>query len=161
MTRLLITAALITSLAAGIRADTGDQKETGIVGKVIRLSSIERTDRWAGPCSGWRYGEFKSTPIRNRRLARCVFERVVPTEVSTALYVGDRESHFDEMADNGSCGGIFQHKHRYWAARALAVKARAWWRRWFTPWTGDIYDARLNVLTTALMVRWGGWGPWQ
>lgn len=120
---------------------------------------------WRGPCDGWINGEFveHDTPLgvqqaRTRHLIRCVFAIVAPAETSTALAIGDRESHFDHEANNGSCGGVYQHKFVYWAGRVAAY----FWSKWIAPFLrpGRIFNAYVNVWTTARMVRDVGWSPW-
>ena len=127
---------------------------------------------WKGPCVGFKNGQTlrKDTAhdikeIRNRRLIRCVFNTFAPGELSTALYVAERESNFDPWAWNHAiyrehdCLGTFQHMRAYWHARVLRY-LKPWWfpRSW-----PDVsaFDPRANAIVTAKMARSGGWSPWS
>ncbi len=130
--------------------------------------------RWRGPCDGWQNGEndTAATAVADRQrhtrnLVVCVFNRVSPGDLSTALYVANRESHFFPDAANPSgCLGVYQHQQAYWAPRAALVP-RAWlspylWSTWSYGGvaTASPFNPYVNVWATAIMVRSGGWAPW-
>lgn len=121
---------------------------------------------WRGPCSGWVNGEYvvHDTPLevqqnRTRHLVRCVFDRIAPTQTNTALAIGYRESKFDHEANNGSCGGVYQHKFIYWAGRVREHFDESWLVPFLRP--GRIFNAYVNVWVTARMVASEGWGAWS
>jgi hypothetical protein len=138
--------------------------------------AIASTPKPAGPCIG--YGVNHATPpaIRSTKmhaLIRCAFTWAhISSQTSHAFYVANRESRLVPWAANpwtrsacrpwsssayGSCG-LFQHLARYWPGRVRA-HLKAWWFPKTYPQVNP-YNARANALTTALMVRAGGWGPW-
>jgi hypothetical protein len=93
-------------------------------------------------------------PAFVRRLVICAANRYqVPGGASEALYIADRESHFDARAYNAWSGamGVFQHLSSYWPGRASAYG--------FPGWSG--FNARANIFVTMRMVKTGGWGPWS
>jgi hypothetical protein len=75
----------------------------------------------------------------------------VPGGPAMALYVANRESHYQPRAYNPSgCAGIYQHMLRYWPGRAAAYGFRGW----------SAFNARANIIVTMRMVHLAGWGPW-
>lgn len=125
---------------------------------------------WQGPCDGWRYGEHVThdTPmpiIRTRmtRLITCVFNRYAPGNVSTALYVADRESNLWPWAWNRSsdCRGLFQHKGPFWLDRVKAYLWRGWYPAATSRWPNvTALNPHANAIAAAKMVAAGGWSPW-
>jgi hypothetical protein len=95
----------------------------------------------------WRRG-----PWHVKRLIRCAaFHWNVPGGARRALYIANRESHFDPRAYNPSgCAGVYQHMLRYWPVRATTHGFRGW----------SPYNARANIIVTMRMVHRGSWGPW-
>lgn len=106
-----------------------------------------------------------TTPAEFRRhkmtgLIYCVFRKVgIPSQISTALYVADRESSLYPWAVNVSsgCAGLFQHMPSLWHGRAMQLPFRQFPHRA----TIGPLNARANAWAAAIMVRRGGWGPWS
>jgi LysM repeat protein len=71
----------------------------------------------------------------------------------TALYIAQRESKFDPLADNNfCCFGIFQI---YWEVH------KGWLADYGIHSSNDLLDASKNIAAAyALYQRSGGWGPW-
>ena len=88
-----------------------------------------------------------------RDLVVTLFGRIAGAgQVSTALCVANRESHFDPYARNhfSSAAGVFQ-----WVAAS--------WRSYSSRYgfTGaSVFDAYANIAVAAHAVANGGWGPW-
>lgn len=98
-------------------------------------------------------------PADVRRLIHCAADRW-PVDISTAMYVADRESNFQPHAYNPSgASGVYQHMAHLWPAR-IASFLRNTGRRFDVRHTSP-FNARANVLVTIRMVHQGGWGPWQ
>jgi len=92
--------------------------------------------------------------------AACVVRRLGANKVnlSDVMRVGECESHWNRVAYNPSgYAGIFQHAIRYWSGRVHSAMPEGWrigpWTRW--------QNSRSQVVTTVVMVRGGGWGPWS
>ena len=130
---------------------------------ILLVPTAAKAYDWEGPCSGSRYAETGTvTDAKMRGLVYCIFGRVAPSQIDTALYVAERESGFNPNAYNPSgCAGIYQHMTRYWSSRVATFLDRPWFRRMFPDWEPSVYDPRANIWVTALMVRAGGWGPWS
>jgi hypothetical protein len=80
-----------------------------------------------------------------------------PVDLSTALYIAERESHLDPFALNESsgCAGVFQ-----FARGTFASLVDSWPR--MNRWTGTwVFSARANVLRAIRLAHESGWGPWQ
>ncbi len=84
-------------------------------------------------------------------MIRCA-ARHFHVSVDTALYVANRESHYQPRAFNaGSCAkGIYQHLCHYWPERAQDFGYRGW----------SAFNGRANIMVTMKMVRRYGWEPW-
>lgn len=97
----------------------------------------------------WRRGEWHV-----KQLIRCAEDRwSVPGGAGMALYVANRESHFNPKAYNDYSGasGIYQHLRRYWPGRAHAYGFDGW----------SAFNARANIMVTIRMVhRMGSWSHW-
>jgi soluble lytic murein transglycosylase-like protein len=95
----------------------------------------------------WRRG----TP-HIKRLIRCAASHYGVDE-EEALYIAWRESRYRPAAYNetGDAAGIYQHKVKYWAQRAVEFGSADW----------SVFDARANILVTMRMVRVYGWEPWS
>jgi hypothetical protein len=89
-----------------------------------------------------------------KKLIRCAAHRwSVPGGASKALYIANRESHFNPGAYNSYSGasGIYQHLRRYWPGRASTFGFRDW----------SAFNARANIIVTMRMVhRLGSWSAW-
>jgi hypothetical protein len=97
----------------------------------------------------WRKGDWHV-----KQLIRCAEGRwSVPGGAEMALYVANRESHFEPTAYNDYSGasGIYQHLRRYWPGRANAFGFGGW----------SAFNARANIMVTMRMVhRQGSWSDW-
>lgn len=120
-----------------------------------------------GPCVEPRYKITRTMPLRerqdrNRALIRCVFNVFAPSQVSTALYIADRESNFDPFAWNRSsdCRGTFQHMYRYWTGRVDAYLYPSWFPNARWPRVSAFHE-RANAIVTAKIVAGHGWGAWS
>lgn len=101
----------------------------------------------------------KWTNDENVRTIKC-FARKFGVSVDQALYVAYRESRYNEWAfnDSSNAAGLYQHLLRYWAARADSYPN---WQRWMRIRSDCWCNPRINAFVTVMMVREGGWGPWQ
>jgi hypothetical protein len=131
----LIFTSLLLSVPVVISTTPAQAREQGVPARICDID--------------WRKGTWHV-----RQLIRCAEERwPVPGGASTALYVADRESHFEHDAYNSYSGasGIFQHLRRYWPGRAQAFGFRGW----------SAFNARANIMVTMRMVHHlGSWSPW-
>jgi hypothetical protein len=97
----------------------------------------------------WRKGRWHV-----KQLIRCAEDRwSVPGGAEMALYVANRESHFQPTAYNDASGasGIYQHLRLYWPGRADAYGFGGW----------SAFNARANIMVTMRMVhRLGSWSHW-
>lgn len=76
-----------------------------------------------------------------------------------ALYVADRESHFDAGARNTrswACG-IYQHIPRYWPDRYATYRMPVRFGRT----NPSCYSGRTNIIVGLGMAHRGGWSPWS
>ena len=88
-----------------------------------------------------------------KKLIRCAAGYYhIPGGASHALYIADRESHFQPHAYNAYSGaeGIYQHLARYWPSRSTTFGFHGW----------SAFNARANIIVAMRMVKRGGWGPW-
>lgn len=85
---------------------------------------------------------------------RCAAQKF-GVDVSTALYVADRESNMEWWAQNpsGACG-IYQHMPAYFESRLQAVPDH------FRRWKDSCFNARSNILAALWMAHRDGWGAW-
>jgi hypothetical protein len=125
---------------------------------------------WRGPCGTWHEGERDSgrtTPAirvsRTRNLIVCLFGKFAPEDLSIALYVADRESHFYPGAANPSgASGVYQHLASCFPGRVSAYLPRSWLAPWIWAKGGpSVFNPYANVVVTLFMVRGSGWGPWS
>jgi len=115
-------------------------------------------------CKGWRYRiergmHYDKIQRRARNLILCVFSLEGLTgQILTAWYVADRESNYLPWAYNPSgASGLFQHIASYWSGRRMMLpRAQFPNRARVSP-----FNARANTWVTAIMVRQGGWSPWN
>lgn len=153
MKRFLTAVAVAAALTAGLPG----------------MAQAQKGDRWKGPCEGWQYGEYVTSPAefnadvaqhkrQVRRLVVCVFDHFAPGNASHALYIMERESSGYPWADNPSshCRGLFQHLPDAWAGRAATYLWRGWFRKDPVSWS----DPRANAIVAARMVAEHGWGAW-
>ena len=111
--------------------------------------------QWMDPGITWSRDEVVRT-------IRC-FANKFGVDVSKALYVADRESHYNEWAYNdggcggSDCGGLFQHHMAYWSSRADYFPD---WQRWLNINSDCWCNPRIQSLVTTKMVQKSGWGPW-
>ena len=91
------------------------------------------------------------------RLIRCAVDHF-PTSLGTAMYVANRESGYEPLADNGGCcKGVYQQHVTYWQGRVDSYN-QAMPRRLEVP--SSVYDGAANVLVSIRMAHRAGWGPW-
>lgn len=131
----LMLATLLLIVPVGIATTTAQARERGVPPRICDID--------------WRKGAWHV-----RQLIRCAEERwSVPGGPLVALYVADRESHFEHDAYNSYSGasGIFQHLRRYWPGRADVYGFGGW----------SAFNARANIMVTMRMVhRMGSWSHW-
>lgn len=119
-----------------------------------------------GACSGW-FSEIrhdmplaKQQDHTKRTIACAVALWPVPGGLDLALFIADRESHFDPEAYNPSgCAGVYQHMVSLWPGRLHWLH-----HDWFSPWMWDrgisAFNMRANVLVTIRMASTSGWSAW-
>lgn len=131
---LLLTALLLIVPAVSATAASRDARYSWVPPKVCPVD--------------WREG-----PWHVKKLIRCAAEHWhTPGGAAMALYIADRESHFNPRAHNSYSGamGIYQHLSRYWDGRAFAYGFKGY----------SAYNARANIIVTMRMVKRYGWSPW-
>jgi hypothetical protein len=81
----------------------------------------------------------------------------VPGGISKFVAVGACESGWSRLASNGGrYVGLFQHLITAWPGRVHTYMPDRWRIGSWTDWR----NSRAQIVTTARMVRAGGWGPW-
>lgn len=132
-----------------------------VLASILLLTLIATPAKAAG---AWRAKECRYQYVDGRRgwsqwevklTIECASQKF-SVDTSTALYIADRESNFDQYATNpysGACGP-YQHLPAYFPERLRAVP------QGLKPFGGSCYNARDNVLAALWMAR-SGWGPWS
>jgi hypothetical protein len=131
---LLLTALLLIVPAVSANAASQDARYSWVPPKICKVD--------------WRKGTWHV-----KKLIRCAADHWdVPGGAAKALYIANRESHFDPDAYNASSGakGIYQHLSRYWPGRAYTYGFKGF----------SAYNARANIIVTMRMVKRDGWSPW-
>ena len=131
---LLLTALLLIVPAASATAASQEARYSWVPPKICPVD--------------WREGTWHV-----KKLIRCAAQHWgVPGGVTKALYIANRESHFDPNAYNSYSGakGIYQHLNRYWPGRAYAYGFKGY----------SAFNARANIIVTMRMVKRYGWSPW-
>ena len=139
MTRLLLAAALVLTLAPAARAHGNDEL------------------RWHGKTWAGCRMPF-GTDHEIVRLIRCAADHY-PVDIPTALRIAQAESGLEASADNGGCcAGVFQQHRSYWAGRLAAYNRSASWNLQAAP---SVFNGRANVLVSVWMAHHAGWGAWS
>lgn len=100
---------------------------------------------------------YSNTDVK-RTIVCAVDHWPVPGGVRMAFAIASRESGFQEGVTSwtGCCHGVYQQHERYWGGRV------AFYRQKTPSWldvSGNIFDARSNVLVSIHMVSKLGWCP--
>lgn len=134
-----------------------------VTGLLLVPSSLAHAEG-KGPCSGWFSNITHTMPMpkvvdHTKRTIACAVERFGQGRVSlsTALFIADRQSHFDPEAYNPSgCAGVYQQMESAWAGRRASYWERDWY--WKLP---RVFNMRANVIVSIRMMATTGLGDWS
>jgi hypothetical protein len=111
-------------------------------------------------CRFQRNGSWSRSEVRDS--VRCIVRRI-GGDVSKHLRVSYCESRHYARAGEGqpdSFRGVYQQHRRYWPKRVRDARRKL--RRELGGRVGkSIYNARSNVGVSVVMVKRGGWSPWE